>query len=299
MSLASMMLRGLAYTASLPPAGLCNAAGRGLGKLAHGLDSRHRIIMRENLAASFPDKDDKWVRDTARACYAHIGQVASEIPRLLRYSPEQLMARTRFHGHDVYYRAMAKGKGLLLLTGHIGNWEWASVVSGIVAGPCCVVARPLDWKPADELVNRWRTKTGHIVAPKAGSARRILSWLRREKKPVGVLLDQNVDWYDGVWVDFFGRPACTNKGLALLAMSTGAPVLPFYSFRAPDGSFDVYVDPEIPLVKTGDKTQDVWDNTQNYTKALERIIRRRPEQWFWLHQRWKTKPYHRWPRETD
>ena len=137
------------------------------------------------------------------------------------------------------------------------------------------------------------------MAPKAGSARRSLSWLRREKKPVGVLLDQNVDWYKGVFAEFFGRPACTNKGLALLAMSTGAPVLPYYSFRAPDGSFDVYVDPEIPLVKTGDKIQDVWDNTQNYTKALERIIRRRPEQWFWLHQRWKTKPYHRWPRETD
>ena len=101
------------------------------------------------------------------------------------------------------------------------------------------------------------------------------------------LLDQNVDWYDGEWVDFFGRPACTNKGLALLARATGTPVVPYYSFRAPDGKLDICFEPEIPLVKTGDKTMDTWHNTQNYTKALENIIRRHPEQWFWLHQRWK------------
>lgn len=96
---------------------------------------------------------------------------------------------------------------------------------------------------------------------------------------------------------FFGRPACTNKGLALLARSTEAPVIAHYNWRADDGKFDVYFSPEIPLVKTGDKTMDIWQNTQNYTKVLEDIIRQKPEQWFWLHQRWKTKPFQPWPRE--
>jgi KDO2-lipid IV(A) lauroyltransferase len=116
---------------------------------------------------------------------------------------------------------------------------------------------------------------------------------------IGILLDQNVDWYDGEWVDFFGRPACTNKGLALLAMKTKAPVIPVWSWRRDDGNFELHIGQEVPLIDTGDKAQDVWDNTQAYTKVLEDIIRKRPEQWFWLHQRWKTKPYHLWPRERN
>ncbi len=299
MSLADKALRAAMLTLAAPPLDISRALGAGMGRLALMLDSRHRRIIRDNLRQSFPERDEAWVRKTAAACYAHLGKVAMEIPRLLRCSPEQILARTRFHGDENVaegQRLQAEGKGALLLTGHIGNWEWASLAAGLKFGPACLVARPIDWPPADRMVNQWRTRTGHEVVPKAGSARRILGQLKKGGA-VGVLLDQNVDWYDGEWVDFFGRPACTNKGLALLAMRTGCPVFPFHSFRADDGVFDLYFGPRVELVDSGDKTQDVWENTQRFTKVLEEIIRRRPEQWFWLHQRWKTKPFHPWPRQ--
>ncbi len=197
--------------------------------------------------------------------------VACEIPYLTRLSPERIASLVRFHGMERLVAVKEAGRGSALLTGHLGNWEWGNVAGAWRYWPPLVVARPLDWPPADRLVNAWRERTGSQVVPKANSGRRLYKHLRRGGS-AGILLDQNVDWYDGVWVEFFGRPACTNKGLALLHHATGAAVLPFYCFRAPDGKFDLYVEPEIPLVDTGDKTQDVWDNTKNYTRALERII---------------------------
>ena len=105
-----------------------------------------------------------------------------------------------------------------------------------------------------------------------------------------MLLDQNVDWYDGVFVDFFGRPACSNKGLALLALHTGAPVVPVFLVRD-RLCFKAEFGPEMRLIQTGDETKDIEANTRHYTKAIESVIRRHPDQWFWVHQRWKTRPY--------
>jgi KDO2-lipid IV(A) lauroyltransferase len=266
--------------------------------LAHRLDRRHREIARANLAACFPEKGPAWAARTARECYAHLGQVAAEIPSLVRLPPGRIRERVRFaepERLEEVREVLRRGGGLFFLTGHLGNWEWLSLAIGSEVGPNAIVARPLDWPPADRLVNSWRTSTGHEILPKASSARRILQALRRGR-PVGVLLDQNVDWYDGVWVDFFGRPACTNKGLALLALHSRAPVYPIWCWRQADGGFEAHVGPRLELIETGDKTADVWENTQLYTKTLEEIIRQRPEQWFWLHQRWKTKPWQPWPR---
>ncbi len=297
MSLMDQALRAGVWTLSLAPLGLSRAVGRGLGRMALRLDQRHRNIVLDNLTASFPEHDAAWVEDTARKVFEHVAQVATEIPRLVRLSPEQVFAQTRCHGLDNVHQAKALGKGMILLTGHFGNWEWANVAGAVALGfGALIVARPIDWPPADRLVNGWRTMAGGSeVVPKNRSARALLRGIK-ENRMLGLLLDQNVDWYDGEWVDFFGRPACTNKGLALLARSTETPVIPYYNWRAEDGKFDVYFEPPVPLIKTGDKTQDIWDNTQNYTKVLEGIIRQRPEQWFWLHQRWKTKPSQPWPR---
>ncbi|MFZ5587747.1 MAG: lysophospholipid acyltransferase family protein [Thermodesulfobacteriota bacterium] len=298
MSAAFQALRAAVWAASLPPLALRRGLGRLVARLAARLDQRHWGIVTGNLRQSFPEKDAAWVESTARACYAHLAQVVTEIPDLVRLTPAQVLARTRHHGLANLEAARAQGRGVLMLTGHIGNWEWAAQASGLQMGGAALVARPIDWPPAEKLVNHWRTKSGNMVVPKSRSARALLRVLK-QNGVAAALLDQNVDWYDGEWVDFFGRPACTNKGLALLALATGAPVLTYHNFRAADGCFDVHFGEPIPLVKTGDKLQDVWDNTQNYTKALEAIIRERPEQWFWMHQRWKTKPFHAWPRERD
>ena len=290
------LLYGLVWLLSLLPLKTARALGKRFGRVFHWIDKKHRNIVLDNLSHSFPDKDRGWIEKTCTACFEHLGQVIMEIPYLVRWPHEKLLDHVRIHGAHNGFDAWKHNKGVLLLTGHIGNWEWAGALMAVCLQPGCVVARSLDFKPADKLVNLWRQKGGNEVVPKARSARRLLKELRANGM-AGILLDQNVDWYDGEWVDFFGRPACSNKGLALLAMAKKAPVVPVYVQRSDDGCFDLYADPPVELVDTGDKLQDVWENTQNYTKALERAIMRKPEQWFWLHQRWKTKPYHNWPRE--
>lgn len=299
MSWAYAFLRGMMRVAALPPLGVMRALGGGLGGLAHALDRRHRAIVRANLSESFPEKSAEWINRVARDCYAHLGKVAMELPRLSTLPKSEILARTRVMQPERLERVRRlheQGQGLFILTGHIGNWEWLNISLSWLVGPSCVVARPIDWEPADRLVNGWRSRPGTEVVPKAASARRVLYFLRKGRM-IGILLDQNVDWYDGEWVDFFGRPACTNKGLALLAMRTKALVIPAWVWRGDDGWFELHLGEDQPLSDTGDKTQDIWENTQAYTKALEDVIRAKPAQWFWLHQRWKTKPYHDWPRE--
>ena len=115
--------------------------------------------------------------------------------------------------------------------------------------------------------------------------------LLRQGELVGVLLDQNVSWQEGVFVNFFGEPACTNTGLALLALKTGASVLPVFNFRQADGRYRAVIGPEIPVIRTGDKDTDVEKNTELFTSVIERYVREYPDHWFWLHQRWKTRPW--------
>jgi KDO2-lipid IV(A) lauroyltransferase len=158
------------------------------------------------------------------------------------------------------------------------------------------VARPLDWPPADRLVNYWRTKTGNFQVDKTGGGLTLIRNLRRGQV-VGLLLDQGMDYYNGLWVDFFGRPACTSHAVAKLARASGAAVVCGYLRRAPDGKFDLHYRPVVPLADSGDPTRDDWENTQRYTREIEEFVREVPEQWFWVHNRWKHRPCSDWPRE--
>jgi KDO2-lipid IV(A) lauroyltransferase len=158
--------------------------------------------------------------------------------------------------------------------------------------PVDIIYRPLDFRPLDKFFVELRTQFGGNLIPKGRSMRRILKILQ-EGKPLAFLMDQNVDWYEGVFVEFLGRPACTNKGLALLALATEAPVVPIFLVREAS-YFRVEIGPEVPLVKTGDKTKDIETNTQKYNEVIEAMVRRYPDQWFWVHQRWKTRPYKPW-----
>jgi KDO2-lipid IV(A) lauroyltransferase len=141
-----------------------------------------------------------------------------------------------------------------------------------------------------------RSRFGTEIIPKQRGMRKILEALRKNKL-VAILLDQNVDWYEGVFVNFLGEWACTNKGLALMALKTGTPVVPAFSVRQPDGRYHFIFEPEVELIKTGDKTRDVEDNTILFTSIIERYVKEHPDQWFWYHKRWKTKPY--WPLPED
>jgi KDO2-lipid IV(A) lauroyltransferase len=201
-----------------------------------------------------------------------------------------------FVGAEHFKAALAKGKGLLFLTSHFGNWELMALAFSLKYRPAYIVVRPLDNPFLDRLIDRIRSRGGNQLVEKKGSVRRVLRLLR-QGEIVALLMDQNVDWYDGVFVPFFKDIACTNKALTVMALRTGAPVVPVYNVRQPDGRYRVVFEPAIDMVKTGDKTRDIEENTALLNRIIENYVRRYPEQWFWVHQRWKTRPYHPWPKQ--
>jgi KDO2-lipid IV(A) lauroyltransferase len=157
-----------------------------------------------------------------------------------------------------------------------------------INNPFTGIYRTLDSALLDRLVFKVRSTAGNVPLAKEHAMRNMLRTLKRNGM-LGILIDQNVDWYEGVFVDFFGRPACTTDGLALLALHTEAPVLPGYMVRLPDGRYRLVIGPEVEIVRTGDKDADVLANTQRFTEVIEETVRRYPDQWLWIHQRWKTK----------
>ncbi len=272
------------------------AWGERIGRIWYRLDKKHRQIALRNLTRAFGhERSEEEIGRLAEKTFEKIARIPFEVGGSLTLTPKRFNRHFRVRGLSHVENAYAQGRGVLLLSGHVGCWELMPIVFGMTAGyPSAVIYRPLDFDPLNRFFLDLRARYGAEMIPKAHSMRRVLRLLK-EKALVGVLLDQNVDWYDGVFVDFFGHRACTNKGLALLAIKTRAPVIPVFLVRE-EGKYLAIFEPEIPLISTGDRTKDIEENTLAYNRALESIIERYPDQWFWVHQRWKTRPYQPWPR---
>ena len=290
------VIGALKILGALPPtlAGVC---GDTLGLILYALDRRHRRIAFRNMARCFQgERTLTQLKQLNRAVFKNMGRIPLEVGRSLSQSPEQMRHRVVISGYEHLQRARQQGRGVLLLTAHIGNWEMAPAVYPLLGAKGAVVYRPLDQPALDRAFRMIRSRNDTRLIANRRAMREILRALR-EGRMVGLLLDQNVDWYEGVFARFFGRRACTNKGLALLAMKTRAPVVPVFLLRLPDG-FKIDIRPPVPLCDSGDKTRDVDTNTQRYNDAIEAAVRRNPDQWFWVHQRWKTRPYQPWPRQA-
>ena len=164
------------------------------------------------------------------------------------------------------------------------------------ASNTAVVVRPIGYSPAHRLISKLRSRFGTEIIPKQRAMRRVLKAVK-ENRIVGILLDQNAGCHDGVFIQFLGRLACVNKGLALMAQKTGAPVIPAFSIRQKDGRYRIIIEEEVQLIRTGDKTRDLEENTALFTGIIEKYVRRYPDQWFWFHRRWKTRPYCAFPRD--
>jgi KDO2-lipid IV(A) lauroyltransferase len=269
--------------------------GARLGRLAFYLDERHREIVLRNLALALDGKNPAANRKLARHVFENLGKVFFEIAWASRQSRRSLFEVIRVEGLTHLQNAYRKGRGVLFLTAHFGNWEILSIFPAMIPYPVNIVYRPLDFRPLDRFFIDLRSRFGGRLIPTSKSAARIMKSLRRGEI-VALLMDQNVDWYEGVFVDFFGHLACTSKGMALVALKTEAPVVPIFMARTEKG-FEVTILPEIEPRRSGDKIKDIETNTAQYNKAIETMVRRYPDQWFWVHQRWKTKPFHPWPRE--
>jgi Kdo2-lipid IVA lauroyltransferase/acyltransferase len=269
-----------------------------LGRILFSIVKKHRRIAMDNLIYAFGhEKSPEEIEKIARQVFINLVKVVFEVGWSLHLKESQFVEHFKVNGFHHMKNAYEKGKGVLALTAHFGNWELLTIIGAIIKFPINIVVRPLDFKPLDHFIFNLRTRFGGKIIPKERSIHTIIRSLHRGEIVV-LLMDQNVDWYEGVFVDFMGHRACTSKGLALLALKTGAPVIPVFMVRETSG-FRAEFGPEIVTVKTGDRQKDIENNTQEYNRVIENFIRRYPDQWFWVHQRWKTKPYQAWPKKSN
>jgi Kdo2-lipid IVA lauroyltransferase/acyltransferase len=243
-----------------------------------------------NLRLAFPDWDDARRKTVIRAMVRNLGWMAAEFARLPHYSKTNIEDVVVLDGHENFLEGQRRGKGVLYLTGHIGAWELSSFAHALYGFPLHYMARPLDNQRLDALVNNYRCLSGNRPIFKNESARTVLKILR-EAGTVGILADQNTMPEEGVFVDFFGKTACTTTGIARIALHTDAAVVPGYVFWD-EGirKYRLRFEPLVDLVRTGNSEQDILVNTQKFAKVIEGIIRRHPEQWVWVHARWKMRP---------
>ncbi|MEA3429136.1 MAG: lysophospholipid acyltransferase family protein [Thermodesulfobacteriota bacterium] len=290
------VIAGLLKVLGLIPRRTAFKLGNFIGRILFLFDKKHRKIAIENLTRAFGhEKSSYEIKTLARSVFKNLSQILFETGWSLRLNSKDFNKYFCINGLSNFEAAFEKGKGVLFLTAHIGNWELLPVSTARESRNINILFRPLDFLPLNTIFINTRTRFGAKLIPTRHSMRRILSSLKKGEG-IAILLDQNVDWYEGVFVDFFGHRACTNKGMALLALKTEAPVVPVFLVREGLG-FKAEFCSEVLLIKTGDKTRDVEENTQQYNRVIEDFIRQYPDQWFWVHQRWKTKPYCPWPRK--
>jgi Kdo2-lipid IVA lauroyltransferase/acyltransferase len=272
------------------PRSLARAIGAGVGAMAYRLLGRLREVALTNLALAFPEKADAEREQILRRLYGNLGRLLAEFCQMPRYTPENTRSFARYEGLEHYLAARDRGKGVLILTGHLGAWELSSYYHSLMGHPMSMVIRRLDNASVDALVNRIRCLHGNRVLHKDDFARGLLGAMR-QGETVGILMDTNMTPPQGEFVTFFGRLACTASGMARVALKTGATVLPgFMLWEESEQKYVLHFGEAIDLASTGDDERDVIENTARFTAVIEDWIRRYPEQWLWVHRRWKTRP---------
>jgi KDO2-lipid IV(A) lauroyltransferase len=278
--------RGLGWL----PRGLARSLGAGVGRVVYWLLGRLRQTGMRNLELAFPQMPAEQRRQTLRLMYRSLGWQLAEFCRMERYTAANTANLIRYEGLERFLDAEARGKGVLILTGHLGAWELSSFYHSLMGHPMGMVIRRLDNRRLDEFVNRIRCLHGNRVNHKDDFARGLLTAMRRGES-VGILMDTNMTPPQGVFVDFFGVAACTASGLARVALKTGAAVVPgFLLWEAAEGRYVLHFGEELAIEATGDSESDIVALTQQCTAAIEWWVRRYPEQWLWIHRRWKTRP---------
>ncbi|MHB8765163.1 MAG: lysophospholipid acyltransferase family protein [Deferrisomatales bacterium] len=278
-------MRSLQAAAGALPWGGRVALGRGVGRLWHRVDRRHRALALDNVARAFPVWPPEHVAATVRANFEHLGFTAAVFLGLAAAPPEELVERCRIEGLEHLDAARDQGRGVLLLTGHLGNWELTGTTLAALGYPTCAVVRRLKNPLVDRWVTALREGFGGRVIHHRDAVRPILRALR-EGAAVGFLVDQKALAREAVESRFFGRPVATNQGLALLALRTGAPVVPGFDQRVGDRHV-MRAEPALVPPAEGTLEERVRRFTREFDAVTEAAVRRCPEQWFWVHRRWR------------
>ena len=275
------LVLGVVKSLEWTPLPVAKVLASGYARLLDVAVPRLRRTACRNLALALPGADAKAIAGGVFRSIARLLVGFARLPSIHRGNVDRWIRR---EGMEHFERALAQGRGVLFATAHLGNWELSAYAHALFTGPMHVVARPLDNPLIDRFVERRRTLSGNRLISKRGFARSILKALAANEA-VGILIDQNVMAEEGVFVDFFGVPACTGAGFARLAAHSGAAVIPgFALWSEAEGRYVLRFYP--PVAMTGDAARD----TQALAAKLEEIVRAYPDQWLWIHQRWKTRP---------
>jgi KDO2-lipid IV(A) lauroyltransferase len=292
------MRQRLEYAAAWPfikilgilPRPLARAAAISLAQVVYLLHPRLRKVGMRNLAMAFPEKSDAERARILRGEFTSLGRQLAEVCQLPSYTLENVEKVVVYDGFEHYEQAKARGKGVLFLTGHFGAWELSAFSHSLHGHWMHIVIRPMDNLYLDRLIRSYRTMHGNKTVAKDEFVRGLISAMKAGEV-VGILMDTNVTPPQGVFVDFFRIPACTASGLARIALRTDAAVIPGFTIWDESlGKYRLRFDPIVELIRTGNLEADIQANTQKFTKIIEDYVRRYPEQWLWVHRRWKARP---------
>ena len=285
-ALAWLLIRGI----SILPRPVARPAGIGLGQLVYLLHGKLRRVGMRNLQLAFPEKSAHERRRILRGEFTSLGRQLAEVCLFPSYTRENVTKIVVYDGFENFERAEARGKGVIYLTAHLGGWELSAFSHSIQGHPLHVVMRGMDNPFLDRFITHLRTMHGNRAVDKDNFVRGLLSAMKAGET-VGILMDTNMTPPQGVFVDFFGIPACTASGLARIALRTDAAVVPgFTIWDRKLRKYRLRFDPALALIRTGDEEADIVANTALFTKVIEQYVRLYPDQWLWVHRRWKTRP---------
>ena len=272
------------------PRPLARAAGIALAWTVYILHARLRQVGMRNLNLAFPEKSGRERKRILRGVYTSLGRQLAEVCLFPAYTRENVSRVVVYDGFENFERAYARGRGVLFLTAHLGGWELGSFAHSLNGYPLHIVMRSLDNAYLDRLLREYRTMHGNSTVDKDDFVRGLLSAMKAGDT-VGILMDTNMTPPQGVFVEFFGIAACTASGLARIALRTDAAVVPgFTVWDSVLRKYRLRFEPALNLIRTGNDDSDVVANTALFTKMIEEYVRRYPDQWLWVHRRWKTRP---------
>lgn len=266
--------------------------GRALGRVVYWLPGKLRRTGEINLRIAFPEKSEQERLQLLRGCYDSLGRLLGEFSQFHRATPETLRPIIEYDPAGLAHLRAAEQnhRGVIFLTGHLGTWELLSFGWSALQYPISFLVRPIDNPRVEEMIEKVRTRFGNRAIDKKSAAREALRVLRAGGT-LGILSDLNTQPHEGVFVPFFGRMACTTAGIATLALKTDAVVIPTVAVWDKEKKRYFFLgDPPVELTRTGDKHKDLEVNTARFAAAIESLVRRYPDQWLWIHKRWKTRP---------
>jgi KDO2-lipid IV(A) lauroyltransferase len=271
--------------AGLPPE-LIGRVGAVLGLVLYALDRSHRRIVFDNLGFAYPHWTRARIRRTARDVYRNLGTTLVEIVQLSCWTPEDLGKHVHVEGLAHLEKAVEQGRGIVVVSAHIGNWEVAlAYAGGFLRLPLTAIVKRMRFGPLDRWLNRQRRRFGTTIRYKQRALPQMMAVIR-SREALTVLIDQSKR-SEGVPVSFFGAQATATTVAALLARRYRSPILPVFCVRSPKGRLTIKIGAAVELVRSKDLRADLQRNTQRLTDVVEEVVRAYPQQWFWFHKRWK------------